>query len=163
MPCRNPCRNIGLACVSASGHIPQGMNVSGCRSGQRTNLYGRRRRAAGRATERNKCSKSKRKHSPGHGHGSSGWPGQAAPLCRICTWVFWFDMAKAFGKCNLQRSTRSSDHFAHTYVYIGIYICPGNWSTLVGLGRIKSHSTSKLNGIGITCHRSHTASESRSD
>jgi len=67
--------------------------------------------------------------------------------------AFWFDMAKAFGKCNLQRSARSRDHFAGTHTYIR----PGNWSTLVGLGRIKSHSTSKLNGIGITCHRSHTA------
>jgi len=83
-------------------------------------------------------------------------PGQAAPLCHICTWLFGSTWQKHLENViyNAQRGAATTS-LAHTY--IRYYIRPGNWSTLVGLGRIKSHSTSKLNGIGITCHRSHTA------
>jgi len=83
--------------------------------------------------------------------------------------AFWFDMAKAFGKCNLQRSARSSDHFARTHIHSILY-SPGE---LVNFGRSRSHQE-PLNlkverhrhHLPPISHRSHShrfASESRSD
>lgn len=118
MPCRNPCRNIALTCICEVSlypwpceyTYPQGMNVSGCSCGRRTNLQGEEGSTRGGTSV---CSArmqqvfqiiSEAKQCQGGSHGQVAAPSRS--FMPHMYMAFWFDKAKAFGKCNLQRSTR---------------------------------------------------------
>lgn len=122
MPCWNPCRNIALTCICEVSlypwpcecTYPQGMNVSGCSAGRRTNEQAEQ--YEGRYESRSARMQqvfqiiSEAKQCQGGSHGQVA--ARSRSFMPHMYMAFWFDKAKAFGKCNLQRSAQSSNHFA---------------------------------------------------